>query len=156
MLACARLVCVRRPKGCAHPLTFSKAFVTQPRPPGAWPDAMPGVPALSQPARNGNVPVTKIAVNIYGGGEYFRVGVFLVIPPAHLHVRCTPMGRTCGHAGAIELTPIRLALNGPRRAHVSPVSLPYLRQPSAIQSLTRGGRSDFACLSSRTSAMGRP
>ena len=35
-----------------------------------------------------------------------------MISPAHVHVRCTPMGRTCRWAGEIELTPIGVKLNG--------------------------------------------
>ena len=38
--------------------------------------------------------------------------VFFVISLARPHVRCTPMGRTCRRADGIELTPMRLELNG--------------------------------------------
>ena len=38
-----------------------------------------------------------------------------MIPSAHPHVRCTPMGRACGCADEVELAPIWVEFNGWRR-----------------------------------------
>ena len=44
--------------------------------------------------------------------------VFFLISLGSPHVRCTPMGRTCGEPNEIGLAPIRVNLNGPRGVHV--------------------------------------
>ena len=55
------------------------------------------------------VPTEKSGCSIFG------VGIFLDSLGAP-HVRCTPVGRTCGEPNEIKLTPIWVELNGRRQA----------------------------------------
>ena len=50
--------------------------------------------------------------------------VFFLISSGSPHVRCTPVGRTCGEPDEIESTAMGVKLNGSRRVrdHVSPVA----------------------------------
>ena len=79
------------------------------------------------------------------------------------HVRCTPMGRTCGGPDEIELTPMGVVLNGPgdvRLRHSDVVPLDHRLVPVKCSTMIcfyrpvrgvawRGGQFDFAWLPAR-------
>ena len=54
--------------------------------------------------------ITEKSGNIFPGGC-----LYFLISPGSPHVRCTPMGRTCGEPDEIELTAIGVDLHGSRR-----------------------------------------
>ena len=65
---------------------------------------------------------------MFFGWEFFLISLGGQAP----HVRCTPMGRTCGGPDDTELTPIGVELNGPLLVPLGPVVL-VRGLPGAVQ-----------------------